>query len=71
MSRSSSTKVAEELLPVAELAKRWHCSANLIYRLIASGELGSTQIGQGRAKTRVPASAAAEFIDRRSSRTGR
>ena len=55
---------AEEMHTVAELAKAWRCSANLIYRLISGGELRSVNLGSGRAKTRVPASAVAEYMER-------
>lgn len=59
---SPRPRVVEELLPVSELAERWHCSIGHIYNLIASKQLRSIQLGIGRAKTRIPASAAAEFI---------
>lgn len=54
--------MAEELIPVADLAERWHCSKWFIYELISRGELGSVNLGRGRAKTRVPESEAAKFI---------
>lgn len=62
---------AEELYPVSELATRWRCSIDHIYDLIAKGELRTVQLGIGRAKTRIPASAAAEFIERRSPKRDR
>lgn len=58
---------AEELYPVSELARMWRCSVDHIYDLIARRELRTVQLGIGRAKTRIPASAAAEFVARRSS----
>lgn len=57
---------AEELYPVSELAQMWRCSIDHIYDLIAGKQLRSVQLGTGRAKTRIPASAAAEFIAKRS-----
>jgi excisionase family DNA binding protein len=58
----------EELLPVSELAALWRCSVDHIYDLIARHELRTVQLGTGRAKTRIPASAAAEFIAKRSTK---
>ena len=58
------TARVDELLPVAEVAKLWHCSKNRIYDLIASGELRSVNLTRGRAKTRIPASALAEFVEK-------
>lgn len=60
-------QAAEVLYPVSELAKLWRCSDQHLYNLIARKELHSVQIGIGRAKTRIPASAVAEFVARRSS----
>jgi len=57
---------AEEMYPVTELAEKWRCSVGHVYHLIARGQLRSIQIGIGRAKTRIPASAAAEFIAKQS-----
>lgn len=54
--------MAEALIPVAELAEKWRVSKNFIYDLISRGELRSTQLGKGRAKTRVPESAIAEYV---------
>lgn len=59
---------AEEMFSVLDLAKLWHCSRDHIYDLVAKGELRTVSIGIGRAKTRIPASAAAEFIAKRSSK---
>lgn len=55
-------KHAEALLPVTELAALWRCSPDHIYRLIADGSLRSVQLAKGKAKTRIPESAAADFI---------
>ena len=54
--------MAETLIPVAEVAVMWRCSKNYVYDLISRGELRSVNLGRGRAKTRVPESAIAEFI---------
>lgn len=54
--------MAEALIPVAELAEQWRCSKFLIYSLISSGQLRSVQLGKGRAKTRIPESAVADYI---------
>lgn len=51
----------EPLLTVAEVAALWRCAKGTVYSLISSGELRSVDLGVGRAKTRVPASAANEF----------
>lgn len=59
---------AEALLPVTEVAALWRCSARHVYRLIAHGQLRTVQIGNGRAKTRVPASALIEFERKNRSR---
>jgi len=56
------------MYPVAELAALWRCTPQHIYNLIAAKQLASVQIGLGRAKTRVPASAAAEFVARRAAK---
>lgn len=55
---------AEALLTVKELAALWRCSPCHIYDLIADGELAAVQISKGRAKTRIPESAAAEYVAR-------
>lgn len=47
----------EVLHTVAELAKAWRVSKTYIYDLITRGELVATNIGRGRAKIRVSASA--------------
>jgi hypothetical protein len=53
------------LYSVRTLAGMWECSVDHIYDLIARRELASTQLGTGRAKTRISAAAAADFIRRR------
>ncbi len=53
---------AEELLPVAKVAELWHCSKNHVYDLISRGELRSVNLTHGRAKTRIPESALADFV---------
>lgn len=63
----NARRTVEELLPVAEVAQRWRCSKNHVYDLIAKGELRAVNLGTGRAKTRIPASAASEFIARHTS----
>lgn len=59
---------AEELHTVAELAKAWRCSPWFIYSEIKEGRLRSVNLGTGRAKTRIPASAVQEYVDRQSRR---
>jgi len=59
---------SDVMYPVAELAELWRCTPQHIYNLIAAKQLTSVQIGIGRAKTRVPASAAAEFVARRAAK---
>ena len=54
--------MAEELIPVAELAEKWRCSKTYIYELISRGQLRSINLGKGRAKTRIPESAVADFV---------
>lgn len=56
--------MAEPLYPVSEVAALWRCSVDHIYDLIAAGELAATQIATGRAKTRVPESALADYVRR-------
>lgn len=51
----------EKAYSVAQLADLWGCSRDLIYDLIASGRLESFNLGSGRAKTRVTATAAAAY----------
>jgi excisionase family DNA binding protein len=50
------------LYPVAEVAELWRCTRKHVYALIAAGHLRTVQVGMGRAKTRIPASAVEEFI---------
>lgn len=56
---------AEQMLSITEVAKLWRCSRGHVYNLIAAGRLRSTDIGDGRAKTRVPESALAECTESR------
>lgn len=58
----------EALLPVSEVAKLWRCTPQHVYNLIAMGRLRVVDLGMGRAKTRVPESALAEYISRNSRR---
>lgn len=55
---------AEALLTVMEVAELWRCSKDTVYRHIAAKKLRSVDLGRGRAKTRVPESALAEFVER-------
>lgn len=55
---------AEALLPVTEVAKLWRCSRDHVYREIIRGRLRTVQLGAGRAKTRIPESALAEYVRR-------
>jgi excisionase family DNA binding protein len=72
-STSASPAGLEPLYPVSELAQLWRCSPQHIYTLIAAGELRTFDVGVKGAKTRIPASAVAEFVARRSikAKTGR
>lgn len=56
----------ERLLTPEELSELWSCSKSHIYNLISRGELRIVDLGNGRAKTRIPESAAAEYVARRS-----
>jgi excisionase family DNA binding protein len=56
------------MYPVAELAEMWRCSVDHIYDLIARREIRTVQLGIGRAKTRIPASAADEFVAKRTTK---
>jgi excisionase family DNA binding protein len=65
---------AEALLPVSEVAELWRCSRQHVYNLISKGQLRTVDTGAARqAKTRIPESALAEFVARRSvkAKTGR
>lgn len=62
-------KPAEPLLPVSEVAQLWRCSPDHVYALIAAGELASLNLGRGRAKTRIPESALADYVARNTRRT--
>lgn len=62
----SRRATAEQLLPVTEVAELWRCSRDHVYDLIAAGELRIVNLGTGRAKTRVPESAMAEYVERHS-----
>lgn len=55
----------ETWFTVAEVAEAWRVSLNYVYDLIAKNEIRSTDLGHGRAKTRIPASAIAEFEAKR------
>lgn len=57
----STPRPEAALFPVSEVAELWRCSEQHIYNLIARGRLRTVQIGNGRAKTRIPASALIEF----------
>jgi excisionase family DNA binding protein len=55
--------MAEALLPVATVAKLWGVSKNYVYDRISDGSLRSVNLPSGRAKTRIPESALADFIN--------
>lgn len=55
---------AETMHTVAELAEAWRCSKNFIYDLISNEKLRAVNLSAERAKTRVPESAVAEYIER-------
>lgn len=63
------TQPAEALLPVSEVARLWRCSPDHVYALISNGELASLNLARGRAKTRIPESALADYVARNSRRT--
>lgn len=63
--------MAETLYPVSEVAKLWRCSVDHVYDLIAAGQLRVVNLARGRAKTRIPESALAEYVKRNSRRAGR
>lgn len=58
----------EALLPVSEVAALWRCSPDHIYDLIAAGHLPALNLARGRAKTRIPESALADFVARNTRR---
>ncbi len=61
-----STRPSPEVwYTVAEVAEAWRVSVNYVYDLIANDEIRSTDLGHGRAKTRIPAAAVAEFEAKR------
>lgn len=66
--QAQSAGLVEDLYTVIELAALWRCSRDHIYDLIAHRELTTVQVGIGRAKTRIPASAAAAFITKRTTK---
>lgn len=53
---------AEILYPVSEVAEMWRCSAEHVYEQIRRGRLRTVNIARGKAKTRVPESALAEYV---------
>ncbi len=61
----AAAMTAEALLTVAEVAKLWRCSKNLVYDRISAGQLRSVNLTDGRAKTRIPESALAEYLKAR------
>lgn len=68
---SPQSRGAEDLYPVSEVAEKWRCSPQHIYNLIAAGLLAATQIGKGRAKTRISESSLSEFLGKNTSRARR
>lgn len=66
--QAKSAGLVEDLYTVVELAALWRCSRDHIYDLIAKRQLTSVHIGIGQAKTRIPASAAAAFIAKRTTK---
>lgn len=55
---------AEPLLTIDEVAAWMRCSRNTVYRRIAKRQIRTVDIGDGRAKTRIPESALAEYAAR-------
>ena len=54
---------AEVLYPVSEVAALWRCSTDHVYHLISRGQLRVVNLTTGKAKTRVPESALADFVN--------
>lgn len=59
---------AEHLYSVATVAKMWGCSADLVYDEIARGNLAATQLGVGRAKTRISESSLNDYVKARTAK---
>lgn len=56
-------KTVVQLLTVAEVATLLRCSPRHVYDLVARGEFREvTDIGNGRARTRIPESAFNEYV---------
>lgn len=51
-----------QLFTIPETATRLRCSRDHVYDLITRGELAATDIGCGRAKTRVSEAALAAYV---------
>jgi len=68
---STGRLVAEPLYSVKNVADLWNCSPNHVYALIAAGELKTVDAGLTAAKTRIPESALAEFVERRAGESNR
>lgn len=62
---ATKAREPEQLWTIPQVADLWGCSENTVYRRIAKGLLRVIDIGDGRAKTRVPASALIEYEDRK------
>lgn len=58
-------KPPPKLYTVREAAELLSCSPDHVYDLVSRGELEVVDIGHGRAKTRVPEDALAEYINKR------
>lgn len=56
---------ADVLYPVTEVARMWRCSAEHVYEQIRRGRLRTVNVAHSRAKTRVPASAIAAYLQSR------
>lgn len=59
--------MTDELLTAAALAQRLGVSTDYAYRLMGSGEIAVTRIGNGRGRVRVTESALADYIASRTS----
>lgn len=59
---------AETLYPVAEVAKLWRCSREFVYEQIRHGRLRTVNLSVGQAKTRIPESALADFVQTKTHR---
>jgi excisionase family DNA binding protein len=60
--------VAEQLLTVTELSKRWNVSPSIIYALVQARQLGCVRIGLGRGTVRFTEEHVREYLMRQEKR---